>query len=128
MEKTKKGVLWTSYILQGIVSAMFLMGAANNLMKSEMAVTGALDMGFDESSIVTLGILLLVSTALYIIPKTNIFGAVMLTAWLGGAVATHMIHGDPIGMTIFPVIFGIIVWFALVLRDKKLQAIFPFSK
>ena len=124
-QTVSKGILWTSYILQGLVSVMFLMGAATNLMQTEMAVSGATDMGYPASAVMYLGIILLLSTILFIIPKTSILGAGFLTAWLGGAVATHIIHQDPTSLTLFPVVFGVLVWLSLWLRNDKLKAIFP---
>ncbi len=113
--------LWASYILQGLVTLMFLMGATMNLLQTEMAVTGSKEMGYPESAVLYLGIVLLVSTILYAVPKTTFIGAILLTGWLGGAVATHVIHRDPIFNVIFPVIFGIIVWFSIWLRSEKIQ-------
>ncbi|MCB1022742.1 MAG: DoxX family protein, partial [Acidobacteria bacterium] len=95
-KEISKVSLWTSYILQGLVVLMLLMGAAMNLLQTEMAVTGAKEMGYPESSVLYLGIVLLVSTILYAIPKTSFIGAILITGWLGGAVATHVIHRDPI--------------------------------
>ncbi len=69
------------------------MGAAQNLIQSETAVTGAMEMGYPESSVLYLGLVLLISTVLYAVPKTNVIGAVLLTAWLGSAVATHVMRG-----------------------------------
>ncbi len=126
--KISKARLWTSYILQGIIVIMMLMGAVNNLMQTEMAVNGAKEMGYPESSVLYLGIFLLISTLLFAIPKTAITGAILLTAWLGGAVATHVIHQDPMSMTLFPVIFGILVWVSLWLRMDKLGQITPVVK
>ncbi|TVZ15282.1 DoxX family protein [Maribacter sp. MAR_2009_72] len=123
-KKVSKGMLWTSYVLQGIVVLMFLMGAITNLMQTEMAVEGAVSMGYPEGSVVYLGVVLLIATVLYAIPKTMFIGALLLTAWLGGAVATHIIHGDPIGNTLFPVIFGIVVWASIMLRNTQLRALF----
>ncbi|MDO1512018.1 DoxX family protein [Maribacter confluentis] len=123
-KKVSKGMLWTSYILQGIVVLMFLMGAITNLMQTEMAVEGAVSMGYPEGSVVYLGVILLIATVLYAIPKTMFIGALLLTAWLGGAVATHIIHGDPMGNTLFPVIFGIVVWSSIMLRNTQLRALF----
>ena len=120
-KQTPKVRLWISYILQGLVVIMFLMGAAMNLLQSEEAVKGAVEMGYPEQSIVYLGLVLLVSTLLYTIPKTSGFGAILLTGWLGGAVATHMIHQDPIFNTAFPLLFGIVMWLALWLRQEKVQ-------
>ncbi|PKQ45519.1 DoxX family protein [Confluentibacter flavum] len=112
--------LWISYILQGIIVIMLLMGAFNNLLMTEMAVTGAKEMGYPEYSVHYLGIILLVSTLLYAIPKTAFIGAILLTGWLGGAVATHIIHGDPLYNMFFPIVFGIVVWTCLLLRHKKM--------
>ncbi len=131
MEKNNgisKGRLWTSYILQGIVAAMLLMGAANNILQTEMAVTGAVDMGYPKSSVLYLGIVLLISTLLYLYPKTNILGAILLTGWLGGAVATHIIHKDALGMVLMPVIFGVVLWLALWLRDNRYAILLPLGK
>ena len=123
-----KGRLWSSYILQGLVSIMFLMGAVMNLSMSEQAVEGATAMGYPESSVVYLGLILLVSTILYIIPRTSGFGAILLTGWLGGAVATHIIHGDSAFEIFFPVLFGLVLWLALWLRQDKVQTLTSLKK
>lgn len=127
-QQTSKVRLWISYLLQGIVVIMFVMGAVQNIMRSEMAVEGAKQMGYPESSVLYLGILLLLVTILYAIPKTNILGAAFLTAWLGGAVATHVINEDAMLNLAMPIIFGILVWLALLLRDSRLGTIFPLRK
>ena len=123
VKTTSKGVLYTSYILQGIVVLLFLMGAANNLLQTEMAVEGAVEFGYPEHAVLYMGLILLVSTILYAIPKTTFIGALLLTAWLGGAVATHLIHNDPLTNIFIPIVFGIIVWVAIWLRSEKLRAL-----
>lgn len=123
VKKTSKGVLWTSYILQGIVIIILLMGAVNNVLQTETAVKGAVEMGYPSEYVMYLGIILLVSTVLYAMPKTMFIGGLLVTAWLGGAVATHIIHKDHMNLTIFPVIFGILVWAGVLLRSKKLRAL-----
>ena len=112
-------------MLQGIVVLLFLMGALNNLLQTEMAVEGAVEFGYPEDSVLYLGIILFVSTVLYAIPKTTFIGGLLLTAWLGGggAVATHVIHNDPVTSILFPVIFGILVWVSIWLRNEKLRAL-----
>lgn len=120
--------VWVSYVLQGLISIMFLMGALMNLLQTEEAVAGATALGFPESSVVYLGLILLVATVLYIVPQTSGFGAILLTGWLGGAVATHIIHGDSVFQVVFPVLFGIIVWVALWLRQGKVQALASLKK
>ncbi|WP_420601770.1 DoxX family protein [Flagellimonas sp.] len=123
--KISKARLWTSYVLQGLIVLLFFMGAAGNIFQSEDAVTEAVKLGYAESSVLCLGIALFVSTLLYAIPRTAIIGAVLLTAWLGGAVATHMINQDPMFNMLLPVIFGIVIWLALWLRMPSLQRMFP---
>lgn len=123
VKTTSKGVLYTSYILQGIVVLLFLMGAANNVLQTEMAVEGAVEFGYPEHAVLYMGLILLISTILYAIPKTTFIGALLLTAWLGGAVATHLIHNDPLTNIFIPVVFGIIVWVAIWLRSEKLRAL-----
>ena len=122
-KKVSKGVLYTSYILQGIVVLLFLMGAANNVLQTEMAVEGAVEFGYPEHAVLYMGLILLISTILYAIPKTTFIGALLLTAWLGGAVATHLIHNDPLTNIFIPIVFGIIVWVAIWLRSEKLRAL-----
>tara|TARA_R110002049_G_scaffold120161_2_gene274564 strand:- start:260 stop:658 length:399 start_codon:yes stop_codon:yes gene_type:complete len=121
--KKTKSILWTSYILQSLIVIMLLMGAFNNLLQTEMAVNEAVEMGYPKTSVLYLGIVLLISTILYAIPKTTFIGGLFLTAWLGGAVATHVIHNDPITNILFPVIFGILIWLSILLRNKKMRTI-----
>ena len=85
-------------------------------------------LGFPVSLSVGVGILLLVCTALYAIPRTAVLGAVMLTGFLGGAVAIQMRAGSPIFETIFPVIFGVIVWAGILLRETRISQIFPLRR
>lgn len=115
--------LWTSYILQTIVVLMFSMGVIMNLLQTEEAVTGAVAMGYPKEAVFYLGIALLIGTLLYAIPRTVLIGAIILTGWLGGAVATHIIHRDPMFNIIFPVVFGILIWGIILLRSDKLKAL-----
>ncbi|MBC2839953.1 DoxX family protein [Robiginitalea sp. SC105] len=120
--------LWTSYILQTLLAFMFLLGAVMNLMQSETAVSQAVEMGYPGASVVYLGAILLICTMLYLIPRTNILGALLLTGWLGGAVATHIIYGDPMFNILFPVLFGILVWGILWLRDGAVRMLLPLRR
>ena len=119
--QVSKGRLWTSYILQGFVLLMFFWGAANNIMQTEQSVSGAVALGYAEEAVRPLGIVLLAATLLYAIPRTAILGAILLTGWLGGAVASHVINQDPMFNKLFPVIFGIVIWLSLWLRNGRFQ-------
>ena len=107
---------------------MFLLGAINNILQTEGAVNGATELGYPTESVLYLGLVLLVATLLYVIPKTNLIGAILLTAWLGGAVATHVIHEDPVFNTVLPVIFGILIWLSLLLRYNALKQVLTGNK
>lgn len=122
IKKTSKAKLWTSYVLQGVIVILFLMGATMNLLQTETAVEGAISMGYPKEAVPYLGIVQLIASILYVFPKTVSFGAIIITGWLGGAVATHLIHNDPLFNIIFPVIFGIVVWGCIWLRNDNLKA------
>lgn len=118
---------WAGIIVSALPVLFLLMDAVMKLVKPEPVVTGTVELGYDVSVIVPLGIVLLVSTILYLIPKTAVFGAVLLTAYLGGAVATHVRIGNPLFThTLFPVYLGILLWLGLWLRDISLRALIPF--
>lgn len=127
-KKTSKVLLYVSYTLQALIVAMLLMGAFSNISQSEMAVTGAVDMGYPENSVLYLGIVLLLIAILYAIPRTSFIGALLLTGWLGGAVATHVIHQDATLYLLFPVLFGILVWSSILLRNEALRSVILNNK
>jgi len=83
-------------------------------------------LGYPEGTIVPLGIVLLICTVLYAIPQTSVLGAMLLTGYLGGAVATHVRVGDPLFThVLFPVYMGILVWLGIYLRDVRLRGLAP---
>jgi hypothetical protein len=120
--------LWTSYILQGIVASFLFIGAVNNIVKTEEALLNSKALGYAESSLLPLAIVLLTGVVCYLVPRTCILGAVLLTAWFGGAVATHIIHGDAPLILVLPVLFAVLVWVAIGLRDQKVRAVIPFKQ
>lgn len=115
--------LWTGRVLSGIAGAFFLFDAVMKLVKPEPVVKATLQLGYPESTIVGIGIALLLCTVLYLIPRTSVLGAVLLTAYLGGAVASNVRASTPVFNIIFPVIFACIVWGALCLRDGRVRAL-----
>jgi len=80
-------------------------------------------LGYPESTIVGIGVTLLVCTVLYLVPRTAVLGAILLTAYLGGAVASNVRAGTPFFNMVFPMLFGVTVWASLVLRNKHLESI-----
>jgi len=83
-------------------------------------------LGYPPTLTVTIGLLLLVCVVVYIIPRTAVLGAILLTGYLGGAVATHTRVGDPLfSHVLFPVYMGLFVWGGLYFRDERLRALIP---
>jgi hypothetical protein len=79
-------------------------------------------LGYGEGHALPIGILEIVCTVLYVIPRTSVLGAILLTGYLGGATATHVRIGDPF---FIPIILGVLIWLGLLLRDSRLRALLP---
>jgi hypothetical protein len=124
---TPKVMLWIGWIMS-VLSALFLLFAsAMDLVKPDEVVKNTVKYGYAESVIRPLGIVLLISVVVYLIPRTSVLGAILLTGYLGAAVATHVIAGEGSAI-LFPVIFGAVLWGGLVLRDAKLRALLPLRR
>lgn len=108
------------------MAALFLLlDGGMKLFKPAVVVEATRQLGYPESAIAGIGIVLLASTLLYLIPRTAILGAVLLTGYLGGAVATHVRVGGPFFNIIFPVVFGALLWGGLWLQDRRLRELLP---
>src|SRR5262245_64227854 len=106
-----KGRLWTARIMSGLPALFLLVDAVGKLVKPAPVVEGTLQLGYPESVILGLGIVLLACTVLYMVPRTAILGAILLTGYLGGAVATHVRVGSPLfSSVLFSVYFGLLIW------------------
>jgi hypothetical protein len=121
---SKKG-LWAGCIISALPALFLLIDGAMKLVKPPIVVETTVQLGYPESVILKLGIVLLVCTTLYVIPRTAILGAILLTGYLGGAVATHVRVGADLFSMLFPVILGVLIWGGLYLRDDRLRAIIP---
>jgi hypothetical protein len=120
---TPKWMLITGWIVSILPALMLLMSGVMNLMKPDFVVKGSADLGWDESLIRGIGITALACAAIYLIPQTAVLGAILMTGYFGGAVATHVRVGEPFYGA---VIFGVLVWLGIVLRDARLRAILPW--
>jgi hypothetical protein len=117
---------WAGYILSGLPALFLLLDALGKLIKPQAVIEGTLELGYQESVILPLGIVLLICTVIYIIPRTAVLGAILLTGYLGGAVATHVRIGSPLfSHKLFPVYLGMMIWLGLYLRDRRLRALVP---
>src|SRR5262245_56307758 len=117
--------LWAGRILTALPTLFLLVDGIMKLFKPRVVVDTTLQLGYPESVIVGIGLVLLVCTLLYLLPRTAVLGAVLLTGYLGGAVATHVRVGAPLFNIAFPVIVGALLWGGLWLRNQRLRTIFP---
>ena len=118
--------LWTGRVLSAFPALAMLPSAAMKLSHAPKFIeawTGKF--GFPESAATGVGILELTCLALYLVPRTRVLGGILVAAYLGGAVATHVRAGDPF---IVPVLLGILAWGGLYLRDERLQELLPLVK
>lgn len=126
-----KNMRRTGYALSTLVVLFLLMDAVMKLMAMPIVLTTSTQLGYPGTADVArgLGILLLICTVLYVIPRTAILGAVLLTAYLGGTVAAHLRVGNPLFThMLFGVYLGVFLWGGLYLRDAALRAVFPLRR
>lgn len=110
------------WILSGLAILFLLMDAMGKLAKPKPVIEATLELGYPESSITVIGIILLISTIIYAVPKVSVFGAILLTGYLGGAVASNFRVESPLFTHIlFPVYVALFVWIGLYLRNRQLR-------
>jgi hypothetical protein len=121
-----KTSLWAGRVFSGLVVLFMLFDSSIKLMKLAPAVEGTAKLGYPVSVVLSIGIVLFVCTVLYAIPRTSILGAILLTGYLGGAVASNVRVENPLfGYVLFPVYVGVLLWLGLFLRDVRLRALIP---
>ena len=116
-------MVWAGRILSGLIVAFLLILASFGFFKPEMSRQGFKDMGYPDSLATPVTIALLASTLLYAIPRTTVLGAILLTGYFGGAIATHLRLGQPtfvVGLSV-----AIFAWLGIYLRDVRLRALLP---
>ena len=121
----QKGV-WAGRIVSWLTAAFLLLDGVAKLFKPLPVVEGTVKLGYAESVIIPLGIVLVACTVLYLVPRTAVLGAILLTGYLGGAVATHVRAADGAFGIVFAVVFGALVWLGLYLRDERVRELVPF--
>ena len=129
-ETTSKGALWTGRIFSGFVILFMAFDAIIKFVKPEPVIQTTInELGYQEHHILTHGLIGLICTILYAIPRTSILGAILLTGQFGGAVASHLRVDNPtFSHLLFPVYIGILAWGGLWLRDERLRNLIPLKK
>lgn len=114
----------TGLVLSTLAVLLLGLDAAGKLMRIEPVIQGTVELGWPASSVFPLGVLLLVGVLLYALPRTAVWGAIYLTGFLGGAVATHYRLGSPLfSHVLFGVYVGVLVWAGVALRHPALLAL-----
>lgn len=127
MSEISKNARIGGYILTGLPALFLLLDGVMKLFKPEFVVKETVRLGYAEWTIIPLGVVLIICTLLYLLPTSSVLGAILLTGYLGGAVATHVHLFEGVFAVIFPVIIGVLIWGGLYLRDVRLRALLPLT-
>ncbi|GHO53380.1 DoxX family protein [Ktedonobacter robiniae] len=129
MASGSKTQLWIGRILTGLVVLFLLFDGVTHVLQIPPVMDSFKQLGYPASVALEIGIVELVCLVLYIIPSTSVLGAILLTGYLGGAVATNLRIDAPLFSNIlFPVYVGLFIWGGLYLRNEQLRALFPLQK
>jgi DoxX-like family len=119
---------WGGRIMSGLPALFLLVDGGMKLVKPAVVVEATKQLGYPDSSIIGIGLALLACTVLFLVPRTAILGAILLTGYLGGAIAAHVRVGANLLNILFPIIFATLLWGGLWLRDSRLQGLIPFRR
>jgi DoxX-like protein len=117
-----KIMYWAGWVISAIPILMLTGSAVGKFIKPDEVVKGFNDLGWPDSLALALGIAELASTIIYAIPKTAVLGAILVTGYMGGAIATHVRIGE---LFVVQALLGVAVWLGLYLRDSRLRALIP---
>lgn len=120
--------IWTGRVLATLATLFLLFDAYGKLSRPSYVTDAFARLGFSASFSVEIGVILLVFTILYAVPRTTVLGALFLTAYLGGAVAIQWRAASPVFETIFPILFAMLIWAGVFLRDGQLWCVMPIRR
>lgn len=124
MEAIWTGTPWLGRVLSGIAIAFLVVDTAGKLLRVTPVIEGTVRLGYPESAVFQIGLLLLIGVVLYAVPRTSILGAIYLTGFLGGALASHFRIGSPLfSHILFAVYVAAFVWGGLALRNPRLLSL-----
>ena len=120
--------IWVGRIVTTLVVLFCAFDGLMKVIKEPHVIAASAEFGFSTNELVLIGVLMLVCTVLYAIPRTAILGAILLTGYLGGAVVSNIRVGHPVFECIFPIIFGALAWGGLFLLESRVRELIPFRK
>lgn len=123
--KSSTSGIWAGRIISGLIVAFLVADAVPKILRVSAVVKATGQAGYPETLVAPIGITLLICVVFYVIPRTSVLGAILLTGYLGGATATMVRIQNP--WFFLPVIFGMLVWAGVFLRDSRLRALIPLK-
>ena len=127
VESSAKKRSIAGYVLTGLVALFLTFDTVMKVLQLAPAMQGTIELGYPASTVLTIGLIELVCLVLYLVPRTSVLGALVLTGYLGGAIATHVRVGSPLPThTLFPIYVALMVWGGLYLRESRLRQLLPF--
>jgi hypothetical protein len=117
--------LWAGRIISAFAVVFLIMDGGIKVLNLAPAVEATTQLGYPASLVVGIGIIELICLAVYVIPRTSVLGAILMTGYLGGAIATQVRAGASLFNIVFPIIIGALLWGGLFLREQRLRALVP---
>jgi hypothetical protein len=119
----------TGRVLSGLAAAFLAFDSVGKLLQLKPVMQGTAQLGYSTEAVFPLGIVLLACVVIYLVPRTAVLGALLLTGYLGGAVATHVRVGNPLFTHVLtPTYFAALIWGGLMLRDARVRALAPWRR
>jgi hypothetical protein len=129
VEVRAKRRLITGVVLTALVGAFLTFDVVMKVLRLAPAVQGTTELGYPANTVFGIGVIELVCLVLYLVPRTSVLGALLLTGYLGGAIATHVRVGSPlVGYTLFPIYVALFMWGGLYLRETRLRELLPLRR
>ena len=123
-----KTSLWAGRVISALIVVFLIFDGVTKVIKVSQVMEAFARLGYPARLAPVIGVILLVCVAVYVVPRTSILGAILLTGYLGGATEVNLRAENPLFETLFPVIFGVLVWLGLYLRDRQLRGFIPWRR
>lgn len=129
MTTSSSKTIWIGRVLSALAILFLLFDCVIKLLQLPVAVEGTTQLGYPASVVLGIGVVELACLVLYVIPRTSVFGAILFTGYLGGAIATHVRIGSPLFThVLFPIYVAVLIWGGLYAREDRLRALIPVRR
>lgn len=126
---TTPKTIWIGRTLSALAILFLSFDTIVKVLRLPVAIEGTTQLGYPESTVFIIGLIQLVCVVLYVVPQTSVFGAILFTGYLGGAIATHLRIGSPLFTHIlFPIYVAVLIWGGLYAREPRLRAMVPIRR